>query len=245
MPWGQTRQAQATLDVLAAELVQVEALVEAGALPEKNLRELKNQALQAELARDMAQYAYDQTILKSPLEGVVTGVSTAEGELVGTAVVMAVISREGITVQAAVDEGQLCYLSPGMPVQVQVPAVTEELFSGCVSSVGQSAIPGSRSFPVEVEVDSKSGELRPGMYALVLVEETGRRGFRVPASALLEQDGFSYLFIVREGRAVQRTVETGLRRAGQVEIMEGLSGGERFIVRPPARLRDGSPVEES
>lgn len=240
----QLQQAQAALEVLTTELDRVETLVEAGALPEKNLRELRGQITQAELARDMARYAYDQTILKSPLEGIVTGVNARAGELVATTVVMAIISQEGITAQVTVDEGQLGYLSPGMSVQVQVPAVGEVLFSGSISAVSQSAIPGSRSFPVEVELEAERELLRPGMYALVLVEKIGHRGFQVPASALLEQEGHSYLFLVQKGRVLQRTVKTGLRQSGKVEIIEGLSGGERFIIRPPARIKDGDRVEE-
>lgn len=240
----QLRQAQAALDALNAELARVQTLIQAGALPEKTLRDMKTQILQAELARDLAKYAYDLTVLKSPLDGVVTAVKAAEGELVGTTMVMAVLSREGVTVQAVADEGQLQYLSPGMAVQVRVPAVSAAPIPGSLFSVSQTAIPGSRSFTVEVVLSGASGELRPGMYALVLVEETGWRGFQVPSSALLEQDGLSFLFIIREGRAVKLPVETGMRRAGLVEIGRGLEEGERFITRVPAGLKDGSLVEE-
>lgn len=240
----QLRQAQAGLEALQEEQEKVEYLVAQGALPEKMLRELTAQIRQAELSVDLAKHAYDLTVLKSPIRGTVTAVIPSEGDLVGSSPVVTVISSETMLVQATVAENQLHQVQEGQAVQVKVPAVEEGYLTGKITAVGKTAIPGSRSFLVEAEVENPEGKLQPGMFAYLKLEDKSRQTVAVPASALLEQDGKAMVFVSSGNRAWQRVVETGVREKGLVEIIRGLDLGERYLVHLPAGLQDGDEITE-
>jgi multidrug efflux pump subunit AcrA (membrane-fusion protein) len=64
----------------------------------------------------------------------------------------------------------------------------------------------------------------------------------VPKSALLERDGAKYVFVVKDGRA-QRVKLDGGRALGDLVQADGLTPGERVIVKPPERLADGARVK--
>lgn len=241
----QLKQAQIAVDAGRVEVAKLEYLVAQGAVAEQILRGARAELAQGEAQLDLARYAYDVTFLKSPLAGVVGYIWAKEGELVGNSQVVLIMNLEKVLVQLAVDEAQLVHLMPEMAVQVEVPAVGGIPRMGRVSVIGQVAVPGSRSFPVQVEVANTAGDLKPGMFARVMLQSESRRAIMVPGSALREEEGRACLYIVSRNRVAERVVETGLRQDGKVEITSGLRPGERYVVRVPAGMSDRSAVEIS
>ncbi|MEW5785555.1 MAG: efflux RND transporter periplasmic adaptor subunit [Bacillota bacterium] len=241
----QLKQAQIAVEAGRVEIEKLEYLVEQGAVAEQVLRGARAELAQGEAQLDLARYAYDVTFLKSPLAGIVGYIWAKEGELVGNSQVVLVMNLDKVLVQLAVDEAQLVHLAPDMAVQVEVPAIGGIPRGGQVSVIGQVAVPGSRSFPVQIEVENTAGDLKPGMFARVLVQGQSRRAIMVPGSALRESEGRACLFVVSNNRVAERVVETGLRQDGKVEITAGLHQGERYVVRVPAGMADRSAVEIS
>lgn len=240
----QLRQAEIAVKAGRVEVEKLAYLVEQGAVAEHLLRGARAELEQGEVVLELARYAYDVTFLKSPLPGVVGYIWAKEGELVGNTQVALVMDVDKVFVQLTVDEAQLPFLAESVPVTVEVPAVGGVPLQGRISSIGQVAVPGSRSFLVKVEVDNAGGELKPGMYARVAIEGESRNCVMVPGSALREEEGRAYVFVVARSRVRQRDVETGLRREGKVEIVQGLNPGERYVLRIPAGIQDGSTIEE-
>ena len=164
--------------------------------------------------------------------------------MVGAGPVATVISSETMLVQAAVAENQLHQVQIGMVAQVKVPAVEEGYLTGEITAIGKTAIPGSRSFLVEAEVENPEGKLQPGMFASLILVDKSRQAVAVPASSLLEKDGRASIFVSGGNVARQREVETGIREKGLVEITRGLDVGERYLVHIPAGLQDGDEITE-
>ncbi len=238
----QLRQAQIGVQAGRLEVAKLELLVEQGAVAEQVMRAAKAELAQGEALLELAQYAYDVTFLKSPLTGVVGYIWAKEGELIGNTQAVLVMNVEKVLVQLTVDEGQLAYLSEGMPVLVEIPAVGAVPRQAVVSNISQGAIPNTRSFLVLVEVDNPDGDLKPGLFARVHIEGESRFSILVPGSALREEAGDAYLFVASRNRVEQRVVETGVRQDGKVEILQGLNPGERYVIRVPAGIVDGSLI---
>ena len=240
----QLRQAKIGVEAGRVEVAKLEHLVEQGAVAEQVLRGAKAELAQGEALLELAQYAYDVTFLKSPLTGVVGYIWAKEGELMGNTQAVLVMNVEKVLVQLTVDEGQLAYLAEGMPLSVEIPALGSVPRQAVVSTISPGTIPNTRSFLVLVEVDNPDGDLKPGMFARVIVEGESRFSVLVPGSALREEAGKAYLFVVSRNRVEQRLVETGMRQDGRVEILKGLNPGERYVVRVPSGLVDGSSIAE-
>lgn len=87
--------------------------------------------------------------------------------------------------------------------------------------------------------------LLPAMFARVkLVKEVIPDAITVPAYSLVAAPGGGYLaFVVEEGKAARRTVETGIEVEGRVHILGGLAAGDRLIVGGQEKLKDGAAVK--
>jgi RND family efflux transporter MFP subunit len=148
-------------------------------------------------------------------------------------------------------------LTPGKEVEVVVSGL-EGLppFRGRVSEVGVAASNEGRLFRVVIKVPNPDGLLRSGMTARIHVGDTPPASpatVCVPLSALvtLPPDGSSAgsgpvqlgVFVVQDGKAVQRTVKTGDILNSSIQITQGLRAGERVVTSGASFLYDGAPVE--
>src|SRR5262249_34041939 len=105
---------------------------------------------------------------------------------------------------------------------------------------------------VKVTILEKDEDLKPEMSAKVTFLEAQKKQAAsaapapvvlVPQDAVVNRDGKSIVFIVREGKAVARTVGIGVERGSQVGIREGLGGGEVLVSHPPETLKDGDAIK--
>ena len=85
--------------------------------------------------------------------------------------------------------------------------------------------------------------MKPGMFLTVELERARRQVLMVPEEALSPRQGKQYVFLVQDGRAVEREVAIGARAPGLVEIREGLAAGDVIVTEGIQRLRDGIPLQ--
>jgi multidrug efflux pump subunit AcrA (membrane-fusion protein) len=106
------------------------------------------------------------------------------------------------------------------------PAVTEE----------------NRTLLIEAEVPNEKGVLRPGSFAKAdIVVAGGEKIVTVPVDAIVTFAGIEKVLTVAEGKAVEKRVRTGRRLGSAVEVTEGISAGDRVVVKP-GNLVAGQPV---
>ena len=104
----------------------------------------------------------------------------------------------------------------------------------------------SRSLRARASCDNPEGELLPGAFADVeLAINQIDDALTVPAIAVIPELGSKKVFVVEDGKAVPRLVETGVRTATEVQITRGLAAGDRVIVSAIQQLRSGLPVREA
>ena len=112
-----------------------------------------------------------------------------------------------------------------------------------MASIGVEADRENRSFPVEVELVNRGRELRPGMLARVKVE-TGSYSQQVliPRHAVLERARGRVVCLAKDGVAVERQVELGVSRDGEVQVLSGLDTGQRIIVTGQHQVTADYPI---
>jgi len=148
-------------------------------------------------------------------------------------------------------------LTPGKEVDVEVSGL-EGLppFRGRVSEVGVAASAEGRLFRVVIKVPNPDGLLRSGMTARIRIGNAPamKAGtVRVPLSALVTLPAGGRLgtdappqlgvFVVQDGKAVQRAVKTGDIFSSSILITEGLRAGEQVVTSGASFLYDGAPIE--
>ncbi len=201
-------------------------------------------SLEAQL--EQARKALADTEIRSPLDGVVA----ERGAQVGSAVtpgskLFTVMDLSTLELTALVPASDIPAVQVGQKVEFQVEGFGERSFDGTVERINPSTEPGSRSIAIYVQIANTAGELRGGMFAqgsLVIARSADARV--IPASALREEAGETFVYRIEGDRLARRNVEIALRDAasGSIAIASGLEAGDRVIASPLANLQNGMAV---
>ncbi len=199
------------------------------------LKEAKQQYLSAKRAYQQAKVLYSYAFIYSPISGVVSSVSTQQGETVvaglNAPTFITVVDLHRLQVDAYVDETDIGKVKPGQKATFVVDAYPDKVFKGVVETIYPGAIIRNNVvfYDVKIRIETPYyGLLKPDMTADVTIQVGKKRGVLVvPASAVkVGIDGKSYVMVKEKGKWVKRVVETGWESEGKVEIVKGLKEGE-------------------
>ncbi len=185
------------------------------------------------------------TIIVSPSDGFVARRAADPGAFVGqNAPVVDVVDIGRVRLVANIVEKDLDQLQAGDETQVEVDAFPGEMFMGRIARVAPVLDPATRTAPIEIEIPNPGFRLKPGMYARVTVTTDERKdALVVPANAVVDTGGRRGVFLAAENSTVSfRPVSVGVEESAQIEILDGLSEGDRVVTTGAAGLRDGDRV---
>ena len=196
---------------------------------------------QAELARAR----WERSFIKSPVDGILDDHLVDAGEMTIPGVALArVVAIDRVRIQINVPERYLGSLTKGTPVTLFVIAYPGEVFSGRIAFVGSTVSPDNRTVMVECVIANPGGKLKPDMIAKsTIVQSVPRKALLVPEEIVQQVDeGKKIVYVADNGRAMQRTVTLGARADGKVEIVSGLTAGEKVIITGQDQLVDGQAL---
>jgi RND family efflux transporter MFP subunit len=201
---------------------------------------------QSEAASRTATIVRGYSDIVASTSGYVVKRLVAPGVLVqpGTAI-LKVAQIDKVRLQANVGEKDLGSIRISSPVQVTTTTAGQPPVTAAVTAIFPFVEQGPRTAVVEALVDNPARRLLPGQY-VTMQFSTGQRdqALIVPAPAVVRMGGKATVWVVMDGRAEPRVVVTGLQSADRVEIVDGLSGGERLITRGLEGLYAGAKVSE-
>jgi RND family efflux transporter MFP subunit len=214
----------------------------------------------AEEGVNAARVAYGYTQVTAPFAGTVTEKRIEAGDTASPGMPLFVVEDTSkMKVEAQVAESSLPGLARGQKVEVAVDGAGSGGRAGVVEEILPAGDPRSRTFTLRVVLENRDGALRTGMFARMVIEKGTRKALAVPEAALVRKGPLTGLFVAdsgtgaktgseepaagREGVARLRWVAVGESRNGKVEILTGLSAGERYVLAPAAGLEDGGRIE--
>jgi RND family efflux transporter MFP subunit len=195
---------------------------------------------------EQARKAVADCEIHSPLDGVVAERSAQIGSAVTPgSKLFTVMDLSTLELTALVPASDIPAVQVGQQVTFQVEGFGARSFSGTVDRINPSTEPGSRSIAVYVQIANQAGELRGGMFAQgsLRIAESADAPV-IPASALHEEAGATFVYRIEGDRLARRPVEVSIRDAatGTVAIASGLDAGDRVIVSALANLQAGTAV---
>ena len=127
---------------------------------------------------------------------------------------------------------------------VKLEAMKGRTVEGTVTRTAWALDPRTRTIRVEIDIPNPGGQFRPGLYAYatVIVEEH-KDVLTIPTTAVLPEKDRASCFVVAGGKAVRRTIKTGLNDGARTEVISGLEGSEFVVKTGAASLVDDQPVE--
>ena len=174
-------------------------------------------------------------VVRSPIAGKVTAFNAPAGLLVQPGSGTAPYSVANVTVKwmlANVPEGESASYHVGQPLEVKVMAYPDRAFKGKVSKIYEAVDPNTHRVTIRSEIADSRNELRPGMLANFVIRVDGSVvATAIPANGVVrEPDGTMVAWVTTDHRHfVQKTIKTGLRQNGRVQILDGVQQGE-FVV---------------
>ena len=184
--------------------------------------------------------------LNSPIDGIVVERNATVGASVGTdANLFKIIDLSRVWIDANVFEKDLQQVRPGQEVKLTVPAFPGSTFSGRVILINSVVDPDTRTVKVRTEVANPDGRLKPDMFANVqIVTALNRTAISIPQSAVLNDEGKTVVFIAEGNGYKKRQVQAGIQSNDRVEIVDGLTAGDKVVVKGNyLLLQQGKPGE--
>ena len=178
----------------------------------------------------------------APFAGVVIAKSVEPGSLALPGAALFTIEREGaFRLEASVDEGHLAAIRVGQPVSVTLDGVDRAL-EARVSEIVPAVDAASRTYTVKIDLPALPA-LRSGVFGRAIFQLGSRPLLEIPAGAVTERGQLQSVVVVDHGIARTRLITVGQRDKDRIEVLSGLSAGEKVIFPAPAGLSDGARVE--
>lgn len=191
------------------------------------------------------QTVQENTILRSPISGVVTARNYDAGDLPGGPI-LTIQQMNPLKVIVNVNEEEFPKVRIGMPVTITFDAVPGETFNGSVYTINPEIDQATRTFKVEVTISNGAGKVSAGMFARVKFNYGTVNHIVVPDRAVVKMQGAGtrYVFVYNPNGTVRYVeVKLGQRLGDRYEILSGLSSGDRVVIAGQSRLTDGIKVQ--
>jgi membrane fusion protein (multidrug efflux system) len=190
---------------------------------------------------------FELTKIYSPIDGTVDVVHIKEGEMAGAGMgAVRVVQLSNLKIIVELSEIYISRVKQRDRVHVTIP-VTGREFDLSIEAVSQVIDPDNRTFQIEIKIPKAEQNIKPNMLAVLAINDyTNPEALTVPVSLVQETGNEKFIFIASEVNgdwiAEKRTVTTGERYAGQVEILSGVEQGEYIVTLGYQNLADGQKL---
>jgi len=189
----------------------------------------------------------ENTVLVSPINGVVTARNYDPGDMTGSLPILTVARVQPVKIVINISESELSKVSKGMPALVTFDTYPDEGFNGTITMVSPTVDVNSRTFGAEVTVQNPDSRILPGMFGRVKLNLGTANHVVVPDQAVVKQPGSGnhYVYVYNNGKVSYNKVELGQRIGDAYELLSGVDAGSQVVTSGQARLADGASVKIS
>jgi len=237
----QSALSKAQIDDANSKVELTQRALEAAKLQYKTLSE--SGLGQAVAQEDVVKSQIANSILRSPITGVITNRNINPGELTNTSTALfSIAAIDSLKLQGTVSQDVVSLLSEGRQVSVVVDGLPGAPLDGRVTQIGPVAASTGQYFPVVVTID-KPGKALAGMTARVSLDVIAPEAPVLPLSAVKTDQGRAWVYLVQDGKARQNEVGLGLSDGRSVQVVRGLKSDQVVALTNVSLLSDGEAVK--
>ena len=189
----------------------------------------------------------ENTVLKSPISGIVTARNYDVGDMYAMTQPLFVIQKiNPVKMLINISESQYSQIKKGMEVDITTEAYGDQVFKGVVDLIHPTINAMTHTFAVEVKYANKDLALRPGMFARVTVNYGDNYRVVVPDRAVMKQvgSGEQYVYVLNaDGTVTYSVVELGRRMGNRYEVISGLDDNATVVMTGQTKLKNGIAVD--
>jgi HlyD family secretion protein len=207
---------------------------------------------QALLQRDRLKQKISDLEEKSEISGVVLEAndSSAPQSTQMEKPILRIGSMENLIIEGTLSEYDTLNIEAGQKVTITTDVLPDEKWEAEVMEVGylpQASSPEANTsavqYPVSVKFNNPEDvSLKPGFQMIIEIETESHEALTVPLEAVQQDGDESFVFVVEDGKAVNRQIETGSSTTKRIEVTKGLSEKAQVVVEAPNHLKDKMEV---
>ncbi|NDA22350.1 MAG: efflux RND transporter periplasmic adaptor subunit [Proteobacteria bacterium] len=136
------------------------------------------------------------------------------------------------------------FIEVGLPVKIQYSGSNKKIFEGEVQSISSRITEDTRSLPIRIKIDNEKGEILPGSFLEISIRYNVRNNLGAPdTSTIVEGDNVFIYKVDEENKAIKTKVNIGDRYNGFVEIIEGISSGDKIVAEGLKKVRPNGKIK--
>ena len=224
------------------EYSRIKKLYEQGGVSKSDFDAME---LKYNVTRSQYQNLLENTILRSPVSGVITARNYDQGDMYGGSPIYVVEQITPVKLYVGISEMDYIRVKKNDTVTLTADALPGKTFTGRIARIYPTIDAATHTFTAEVNVANSDRLLRPGMYARVTVNFGSNHSIVVPDDCVVKQQGSGVrsVFVLQADNTVKEVVVTLGRHFGtEYEILSGVAEGDKVVVKGQASLKNGSKV---
>lgn len=243
--------AQSRLQLAESDVKRYRELLDCGAISQSQYEQYVNAhtVAAAGVRQAQAQYTqgsnqYDYTFLRADNPGVVSAITAETGQVVGAGQTVVTIVRDGEReVEINIPENRMGELRTEGKIKVSFWALPNVAVEGKVREIAPMADPVTRTFKVRISLINPPPEIKLGMTAAVTVANGDlQQTINIPLAAIYQSGDSPAVWVIEDDVLTLRPVKTGNFGNGTIQVLSGLSQGERIVTAGVHKLRQGQKV---
>lgn len=242
-------QARINLMKLETDFKRLDTLKKTKSIADQQYDQIKSAY---EIAKNSFQFLLENTQLKAPFSGIVSGKYFEDGEIysgspiatVGKAAIISIVQINQVKALIGVSSTYFPLINKGMKAEVKSELYPDLTFNGEIYRIYPTIDNTTKTFTVEIAIQNSNLKLRPGMFSKINLNLGKGKGILVPNIALIKQTGTNdmFAFINKNNIATKMLVKTGRMIDDKIEILDGLNEGDELIIVGQNKLENQTPI---
>jgi RND family efflux transporter MFP subunit len=257
------KEAKASLQEALAQLKNIEAtlkrsqrLFEEGVVDSQRFDDITTERELARARVQRAQAILERTekdlkdsVITAPFDGFIVEKMMNEGEMATTmppSNIFHLVDTGRVKIECGITEEKKRSVTVAKEAVIELDAYPGEIFTGKITVVNPKVDIDSRTFKIKIEISNPDFRLEPGMFARIrIIERQSKDTLLIPLRIIIEDGEAKKVFVVENGRAVEKPITTGIIDHPTVEVTKGLKEGDILVTEGFYSLKNGIKVEPS
>lgn len=237
-------QSSANLRKLQRDFERNTDLKEKGLISSGDFDKIRYDMEALEASFNLAKLELDYTQIRAPIDGVISDRFVRLGNNISAnEPAFHVTSFDPLVAYLHVPEREYRNIAKDQIVGIEIDALQGQRIIATVTRVSPIVDPQTGTFKITIEISDEARRIKPGMFGRIsIVYDQHANVLQIPRSAILEDSGETSVFVVEDGKAVRKLIQTGYSNSGMIEISKGLNDDDRVVTVGQIGLKNDANV---
>jgi len=221
------------------EVQQYDDLVTEGELAQAIVRRIRATVERAH--KDL-----EDSVISAPFDGFIVEKMMNEGEMATStppSSIFHLIDTSSVKIECNITEEKKTVLCVGKESIIELDAYPGEIFTGNITMINPKVDIESRTFKIKIEIPNDDFRLESGMFVRIrIIDRESKGAFLIPQRVIIDEGGEKKVYVIQEGRAVEKTITTGIIDKTTVEVTDGLDENDIIVTEGLYAIKDGIKV---